>query len=142
MAKQHNDIIDTNPSSGYRPPDARLIQDTLLWRDKRRPFLGLPLSFTTYSLYTDRLMIQKGFLTRRTEEIRLYRILDVSLTQTLLQRIFKLGSVKLCSADMTAGKQFIHDVRHPVAVHRLVSDVAEQQRIINRVGVVEYFDGP
>ena len=123
----------------YQPPEPRLVQEKILWRDKRRPIFGLPLSFTTYTLYTDRLVIQSGLLTRRTEEIRLYRILDVSLKESVCQRLFRVGSITLQSADQTSPKQFIHDIRHAEDVHRLVSDIAEQQRRINRIGVMEFF---
>lgn len=123
-----------------QPPEPRLVQEEILWSDKRRPFFGLPLSFTRYTLFTDRLTIRSGFLTRRTEEVRLYRILDVSLKQSIGQRLFKVGSLKLQSADASSPKQFIHDIRYPEEVYRLVSDVAEQQRKINRIGVMEYFD--
>ena len=128
------------PPTHCCPPEPRLIQEEILWSDKRRPLFGLPLSFTRYTLYTDRLTIQTGFLTRRTEEIRLYRILDVSLKQSLCQRLFSVGSLRLQSADASSPKQFLHDIRYPEEVHRLLSDTAEQQRKLNRIGVMEYFD--
>ena len=140
MAKYRNTSLDPDPQLRYQPPQTRLVQDQLLWRDKKRPFFGLPLSFTRYSLYTDRLVVQTGFLTRRTEEIRLYRVLDVSLKQSLFQRLFRLGSLKVTTADATAPTQFIHDIRHCEEVHRLVSDIAEEQRKINRIGVMEFFE--
>lgn len=132
----------TDPDSQFRyqPPQVTLSQDTLLWGDRRRPFFGLPLSFTTYSLYEDRLVIQTGIFTRHTEEIRLYRVLDVSLKQSLFQRLFRLGSVKVSTADATAPKQFIHDVRYPDSVRRLISDAAEEQRKINRIFMTEFFE--
>lgn len=125
----------------YLPPEVSLVSEKVLWCDKKRPIFGLPLSFTKYILYGDRLVIQSGFLTRKTEEIRLYRILDTSLKQSLGQRIFKLGSVRLQSADITSPKYFIHDIRHSENVQRLISDLAEQQRQINRISFLECFDG-
>ena len=124
----------------YCPPQTRPDQENLLWRDKKRPFFGLPVSFTTYSLYEDRLIIQTGLLTRNTEEIRLYRVTDVSLKQSLFQRLFKLGSIKVTSADATTPRQFIHDVLHPEAVYRLVSDASEEQRKLNRIVAAKFFD--
>ena len=140
MDKHTRYFLDPEPQLRYQPPQTKLVQEQLFWRDKRRPFFGLPLSFTRYSLYTERLVVQTGFLTRRTEEIRLYRILDVSMKQSLLQRLFRLGSLKVTTADATAPTQFIHDIRHCEEVHRLVSDMAEEQRKINRIGIMEYFE--
>lgn len=123
----------------YLPPEIKDAQETLLWRDKRRPFFGLPWSFTTYSLYPERLVVQKGFLTRQTEEIRLYRVLDVSLKQGLFQRLFQLGSVKVTTADPSAPKLFLHDIRKSEQVHRLVSDISENQRKDHQVTAMEFF---
>lgn len=125
----------------YIPPEVDLVSEHILWCDKKRPIFGLPLSFTKYILYADRLVVQRGFLTRRTEEIRLYRILDASLKQSLGQRLFQLGSIRLQSADASSPRMFIHDVRHSENVHRMISDLAEQQRQLNRISLWECFGG-
>ena len=39
----------------------------IVWSDKKRPFLGLPISFTKYSLSEDKLYIETGFLNKRQE---------------------------------------------------------------------------
>ena len=36
--------------------------DNYVWKDRRRPFLGLPLSFTVYTLLEDKLLIDSGIL--------------------------------------------------------------------------------
>ena len=62
-----------------------------IWYDKKRPFCGLPLSFTKYELTKDRLFIEKGLINTTYDEIRLYRIKDVSLSRNLIQKMFKVG---------------------------------------------------
>ena len=43
-----------------------------LWSDRKRVlFLGLPLSFTTYRLTSNRLFINSGLLTQKQDEVRL-----------------------------------------------------------------------
>ena len=37
----------------------------ILWSDRKRPFLGLPLSFTVYSLTREKLTIRTGFLSQK-----------------------------------------------------------------------------
>ena len=63
-----------------------------LWKDRKRR-LGLPLSFTRYSLSQDRLFCEIGFLNLRADEVLLYRVQDLELTMTLGQRIFGVGTV-------------------------------------------------
>lgn len=44
-----------------------------LWKDRKR-HLGLPLSFTRYSLSEIRLFCEKGFLNLKCDEVLLYRV--------------------------------------------------------------------
>ena len=37
-------------------------KNDILWTDKKRPFFGLPLSFTRYTLTKDKLIITVQFL--------------------------------------------------------------------------------
>ncbi len=99
-----------------------------LWKDKRCPFFGLPLSFTTYTLLSDRLIIESGILTKRREEIRLYRILDITMNQTLFQRLFAVGTLKVSTVDASARKCYIRDIPTPVEVMELLSDMSNRER--------------
>lgn len=105
----------------------------ILWTDKKRTLLGLPLSFTTYELEEERLFIRTGFFTRREDEVRLYRILDISWQQTLGQRIFGLGTIHCCSSDATMKEFDIHSVKKPREVKELLSQKVEEQRDKKRV---------
>ena len=55
---------------------------TILWTDKKRTFLGLPLSFTRYYLTDHQLITRVGFLSIKEDEIELYRIVDKRIEQT------------------------------------------------------------
>mgnify|MGYP000183488994 CR=1 FL=1 len=46
---------------------------TILWTDKKRTFLGLPLSFTRYYLTDHQLITRVGFLSIKEDEIELYQ---------------------------------------------------------------------
>ena len=70
----------------------------IIWSDRKR-HLGLPISFTKYSLSEDRLFIKTGFLNLREDEVRLYRILDVRLIRPLGQRLFGVGTIEIHSSD-------------------------------------------
>ena len=71
---------------------------TPIWSDRKRIFCGLPWTFTTYTLTSDRLFIETGVLGKHEDEVRLYRILDISLSRSFSQRIFGLGTIHCCSA--------------------------------------------
>ena len=62
-------------------------QTGYLWKDKKH-HLWFPLSFTTYYIEDERLMIKEGFLNMTLEETLLYRIVDLTFRQTLAGKIF------------------------------------------------------
>ena len=61
----------------------------IVWKDRKRTLFGLPWSFTKYSLSDDRLFISTGFFNTKEDEVRLYRIMDISLNRTLGQRMLR-----------------------------------------------------
>ncbi|MCR4588228.1 MAG: PH domain-containing protein [Lachnospiraceae bacterium] len=109
-----------------------------VWRDRKRTLFGLPLSFTVYTLDEQRLFIKRGFFNQREDEVRLYRIMDMSLTRTLGQRIFGVGTIHCCSADKTLGDFDIISVKKPRMVKELMSGLVEEQRDKKRVTTREY----
>ena len=111
-----------------------------VWSDKKRTLFGLPLSFTKYMLSEERLFIEQGFLNKREDEVRLYRIMDVSLTRSFGQRIFGVGTIHCCSADKTLGDFDILSVKNPKDVKEQLSQLVEAQRDAKRVTNREYMD--
>ena len=104
-----------------------------LWSDKKRTFLGLPLSFTKYALNEERLFIETGFLNKVEDEVRLYRIMDVSLRRSFWQRIFRVGTIHCCSADKTMGDFDIVSIKNPKDVKEQLSQLIEEQRMAKKV---------
>ncbi|MBR3304845.1 MAG: PH domain-containing protein [Clostridia bacterium] len=100
----------------------------VLWSDKKRTIFGLPLSFTRYTLTEDKLLISFGFLNKREEEIRLYRISDVTLRRTFGERILGLGTIHCCSSDPTTPEFNIVRIKNSQKVKELLSDRAEHER--------------
>ena len=105
----------------------------IIWTDKKRTLFGLPLSFTTYELEEERLFIRTGFLTRTEDEVRLYRIIDMTLKQTLWQRIFGVGTIHCCSSDSSQKEFDIINIKKPREVREQLSQLVESQREKKRV---------
>ena len=113
---------------------------TTIWQDRKRTLFGLPLSFTTYRLTEDRLFIETGFLSKKEDEVRLYRILDVSLDLPLSQRIFGVGTVQVASSDQTKGDFSMGPVKNPREVKELLSKTVEEARQANGVSAREFME--
>ena len=110
----------------------------LVWQDRKRIIFVLLWSFTKYKLYDDKFQICTGFLSRKEEEIRLYRIMDLTLQKSLGQRIFGMGTIKVESADKTTSEFLIKNIKKPDTVRDLLSDKVEVARRKNRVSGREY----
>jgi len=113
----------------------------IMWKDRKRIFCGLPWTFTRYSLTREKLLIDTGFLRRNEEEIRLYRVLDMTLKRGPIQRIFGLGTIHCCSADKTAPEFDIKNIKNPVETKNLLSDLVEEERSRKRVSGREFMIG-
>jgi len=109
-----------------------------LWTDKKRPFLGLPISFTRYTLTEEKLCIETGFLNKKEEEIRLYRIMDVTLHRSFGERLFGLGTIHCCSADKSSPEFDIKLIKNPGDVKDMLSDMVESERERKRVSMREF----
>lgn len=106
----------------------------VLWTDKKRWVLfGLPWTFTRYSLREDKLLIDRGFLSKYQDEIMLYRIMDVCLKRGLFQRMFKLGSVTVISADKSCPELVMKNIKNPEIIKEQLSELVDKARDKKRV---------
>ena len=97
-----------------------------LWSDRKRTLFGLPLSFTKYSMTEERFFIEQGFLNKKEDEVRLYRIMDVSLSRSFGQRLFGVGTIHCCSADKSMKDFDIISIKHPKEVKEQLSELVEK----------------
>ncbi len=111
-----------------------------IWYDRKRTLFGLPWSFTKYRLTEDRLYVTSGLFNTRHEEIRLYRMLDVTLNRSFGEKLFGLGTLHLCSADRSTPELEIKRIKHSQKVLNLLSDAIEQQRTEKGIIGREFFD--
>ncbi|MBQ9742654.1 MAG: PH domain-containing protein [Ruminococcus sp.] len=110
----------------------------ILWTDRKRPIFGLPLSFTVYKLTSEKLLIESGFLSKKEEEVRLYRVMDLTLNRPLFQRIFKVGTIHCVTADKSTPEFDIKKVRNSSQVKEFLSDLVEKQRDEKRIAGREF----
>ena len=115
-------------------------KDEILWHDRKR-YLGLPISFTRYEVTTDRLIKRRGFFKTYTDELLIYRILDIRLVRGLGQKLFGVGTVTLHSTDKTTPTIDLENIKRSDDVRRFLSKQIEQQREAKGVGKSEFLGG-
>lgn len=111
------------------------------WHDRKRTFLGLPLSFTRYRLTTEKLIVSIGFFSTREEEVKLYRVTDLSIKRSFGQKLLGLGTITIHSSDKTDGKLELKNIKRSAAVKELLSKLVEEERDRKRVTGREIIDG-
>lgn len=102
-----------------------------LWKDKKR-FLGMPLSCTHYAINKDRLFLETGLLSTKCEEVLLYRVKDVSMSISLWQRIFKVGTITVKSSDATLPVLQLKNIRDPRNVKEIIHQNVEAMKLSRR----------
>lgn len=110
----------------------------IVWKDRKRIIFGLPWTFTKYAMSEERFFITTGILNLKEDEVRLYRIMDISLERKLWQRMFGLGTIKCCSADRTLRDFEIKNIKNSQDVKEQLSAFVEEERTKKRVSSREF----
>ncbi|NLO09574.1 MAG: PH domain-containing protein [Clostridiales bacterium] len=95
---------------------------------KRTKFLGLPLSYTEYTISEEKLRITSGFLSITEDDCYMYKIQDVRLTRSLMERIFKLGTITCYTGDTTHPKLELEHIKRAGAIKDFIMYSSEEAR--------------
>ena len=102
--------------------------DEILWSDRKR-WLGMPLTFTKYTVDENRLYVKRGFFKTVIDETLLYRILDIKSSASFGQKIFGVGTVTLFCSDKSNPVLELQNIKAPDKVRRFLSAVIEEKRL-------------
>ena len=133
-----------NERKHIRPGDiyVAMEDETVLWFDRKRvTIFALPWSFTKYRLTPSRLIVSTGLINLREEEIRLYRIKDVSYSQSLYERIGGTGTLRIISTDASVPEQILLHIKNARKVKDVLSQAIEVSRRKNGVRTSELIGG-
>ncbi len=96
--------------------------------------------FVVYTITSDRLYIQRGVLSKRVEQTRIDRVQNVSTSQSVLDRLFRVGTVDFDTAGSEAGNFRFDGVDDPPAVAAAI-DRAQRLHAEQLSGSGELNDG-
>ena len=93
-------------------------------------YLVLVRRTTSYKLTTDRLILEKGILTKNVDDIELYRVRDTKVQQGMIDRLLGIGSVAVNTTDISGNWRVakIHLPRETREKIRRTSEDAKQRR--------------
>ncbi|MCI9083335.1 MAG: PH domain-containing protein [Lachnospiraceae bacterium] len=113
---------------------------------KRILFLGLPWTFTNYTIGEDLLTVKKGFLKTVEDDCYMYKIQDVKMTTTLMERIFGLSTVICYTGDTTDPQISLTHIKHAREIKGFILEASElarqKKRTLNTldIGTIETED--
>ena len=99
---------------------------------KRWLFFGLPFTFTKYTVIEDIITINSGLLKTAENDCYMYKVQDVELNVSLIQRIFGLGTVKCYTGDTTDSILLLQNIKNAKVIKDYILDASEKARIKRR----------
>jgi uncharacterized membrane protein YdbT with pleckstrin-like domain len=110
---------------------AVLVGSVILIAYPVRAFLAWATSH--FVVTTDRVIHRSGWLAKRSMEMPLERINDVTFTQTVLERLVGAGSLRIQSGS-EYGQNHFRDIRNPEDVQKLIYEMSEANEARMRGG--------
>ena len=98
---------------------------------KRWVFFGLPFTFTIYTVKEEVLTVDTGFLSREENDCYMYKVQDVTLNTSLLERIFGLGTIICYTGDTTNPQLVMAHIKNARAIKDFIleqSEIARRKR--------------
>ena len=79
---------------------------------------------THYKVTSQRIIVERGVLSRALEEIDMRSIDDTEFRQSFMERMFKIGEIWVVSTDKIAPKMVLHGVPDPRSTRELIRSTA------------------
>ncbi len=105
----------------------RFNKEGYLWSSCR--YMGpIPIPWHQYILYKDKLITLSGLVHFTENECYNYLILDITMTQNLLERMVGGGTIKLSTRDLSDRYLYLRGIKNPHEVKELISEYSVANR--------------
>ena len=95
---------------------------------KRWLFLGIPFTFTKYTVNEEKLIINQGFFTLKDDTCYLYKVIDIKLERSLLERMCGLGTIICYTGDVTDKVIKLLHIKNSKVINDYLLDQSEEMR--------------
>ena len=99
---------------------------------KRWLFLGLPFTFTKYRIREDMITIEARLLKTIEDDCYMYKVQDVTHSASLLEKMFRLGTVVCHTGDTTHPILKLEHIRNSKTVKDFILKESEEARLKRR----------
>ncbi len=127
--------------------DMIIDDEAVMFQERKRVlFFGLPWTFTKYTITPGVLTIKRGLLNTVEDDCYMYKIQDVKLNTSLIERLFKLATIVCYTGDVTNPELRLVHIRHAKEIKSYLLKTSEiarlKRRTINTMDIgVQDIDG-
>ncbi len=109
------------------------MDTTVIYKERKRIlFFGLPWTFTKYTITPSLLTIDNGFLNMVQDDCYMYKIQDVKLNKSLIERILGLASITLYTGDVSHPEIHLEHIKNADEIKAYILKTSEEARIKRR----------
>ncbi len=99
---------------------------------KRWLFLGLPFTFTKYTIKEDIITVDTGLFKTVENDCYMYKVQDVQHSATLIEKMFRLGTVVCFTGDTTHPQLILEHIKNSRTIKDFILEQSEQARLKRR----------
>lgn len=108
---------------------------------KRSMFFCLPWTFTSYTVTEEIITVDTGLFKKEENDCYLYKVIDVRLESTLLERMLGLGTIHCFTGDVTDPDLKLLHIKHAKEIKDYILKQSEQERMKRRTVNMQHLDG-
>ncbi|MEI3436726.1 MAG: PH domain-containing protein [Blautia sp.] len=115
----------------------------MTYKEKKRSllFLGLPWTFTSYTVTDEIITIDSGLLKKEENDCYLYKVIDVRLETRLFERMLGLGTIHCFTGDVTDPDLKLLHIKHAKEIKDYILKQSEQERLKRKTLNTQHLDG-
>ncbi|MDD6810872.1 MAG: PH domain-containing protein [Lachnospiraceae bacterium] len=95
---------------------------------KRWVFFGLPFTFTKYTINDDLITIDSGLFATKENDCYMYKVQDVELQASFMERIFGLGTIVCYTGDTTHPTLLVEHIKKSKEIKDYILKASEEAR--------------
>jgi membrane protein YdbS with pleckstrin-like domain len=92
---------------------------------------------TEYRLFQDSLEVESGIISRSIDNIQLFRVRDLGLSQGIIGRMLDVGNVTITSTDQSAPFLVLKGLDDPRSMYETLRELVAKSRATQRTMIVE-----
>jgi uncharacterized membrane protein YdbT with pleckstrin-like domain len=136
--------MDGTARVSTRRPSANqnATQEVVLWKGKPASISDrlkgiVRLNTTTYTITNQRIMVKTGLIGKNVEEIELLRVRDLSVAQSIMDRMLGIGTLTVFSDDASAPQLLFRKIHDAQTVKDVLRKAVRDEKIANNISYRE-----